>query len=181
MGYDCYVRSPRVPAPDVDWTDRASCDAYFTWQHETAAYFRRSIGSIGGTREAIRAMGMGFWFDEYPRLEVPGFPGPGTYDLVEKEWQDDDGGWHYYAGARYAEYEAALGAKLAWHGPEVPGIPLDKFCSNDGWHVTKVECRSALDIYWKAREAGTPHPDAFRDDFIPFLTHAAEADGFEVF
>lgn len=66
-----------------------------------------------------------------------------------------------------------------WPEPSVfePGIPVHKLCSNDGWHVTAVECLSAL-IIWERR--GKPMPEEFMDDVIPFLQAAARRDGFEV-
>ena len=83
-------------------------------------------------------------------------------------------------GERAQEFIAATDAVLDWHGPEIPGIPVHKVCySNDGWHVTKEEAKSALLIYNREIEAGKSHPDIFSGDFIPFLESAARHDGFE--
>lgn len=67
-------------------------------------------------------------------------------------------------------------------GPdEQPGIPIHKFASNDGWQVTAQECRQAVAAHEAAMAAGLPHPPALREDVLPFLRAAAQADGFEVY
>ena len=60
---------------------------------------------------------------------------------------------------------------------ESPGIALHKCCSNDGWIVTALECKTAL-VLWE--RAGKPMSEAFGDDFIPFLQEAAANHGFVV-
>jgi len=61
---------------------------------------------------------------------------------------------------------------------ESPGIALHKCCSNDGYIVTALECKTALAIW---ERAGSPMPEVFYDDFIPFLREAAANGGFGVY
>jgi hypothetical protein len=80
-------------------------------------------------------------------------------------------------------YNAADEQVRSWHGmKDVPGIPLHKFSTNDGWIVLPVECRAAVEI-WK--KAGRPVPKASDGGkhwpaWIAFLEGAARHDGFEV-
>lgn len=166
MGYDCYVRDTAKLGLPL-WEEWTAID------FEAGGYFRRNIWGMPRVVEAVVEMGMGF--DSFPYLaHRPSWPSCEQY------------GVHYDAegepaGPRAEEYKAALNAVLDWHGPEIPGIPIHKLCeSNDGWHVTAAECLSALQLYRRALEAGKPHPEAFGDDFIPFLIAATKCDGFEV-
>lgn len=171
MGYDCYVRNPREKRPDVDWSNEASIADYEDWSSRN--YFRRNIWGIGHLRDALIEMGMGF--DPSPfGVDHPAWPTPQEYGVTD--WNDEG----EPVGGRAAEFKAAQEKVLAWHGPEIPGIPVHKFCSNDGWHVTKVECQSAIDLYEFAIRDGKAHPEAFGEDFVPFLREAARCDGFEV-
>jgi len=165
MGYDCYVRT----AAGLEYND-------------PKCYFRRSIFSGRPLAEALIALDMGYDPAAYG-LESPDFPDSDEYGVTYEEWQDENGDWQDgYKGERAAEYEQAAQAALSWHGvADIPGIPVHKVCtSNDGWHVTKLECQAALGIYRERIAAGAEHPAAFRDDFIPFLEVAAQHDGFEV-
>jgi hypothetical protein len=187
MGYDCYVRSPREPKPELPhgFSTEQERDAWYQdrieWEDRTHGYFRRSMGGGAGLADALIAMGMGFEAEKW--VPIPPFPMAEEYGVEYDEWQDDGGRWHDgYKGDRAKEYEADLAEHLRWHGPEIPGIPIHKICTtNDGWVVTREECRAALVLYDAAIVSGREHPDAFRDDFIPFLIAAAAADGFEVF
>jgi hypothetical protein len=164
MGYDCYIRSTSDPEPE--WPDPFTPEAYEKcrvvrdeWEERTHGYFRRSMS--GGSRLADALVEMGMGFDAEVFVPVPPWPSREEY-VVE-------------------EYDAETDRVLDWHGPEIPGIHYHKVCtSNDGWHVTREECRSALALYEFAIRDGKAHPDAFHDDFIPFLRAAAEHDGFEV-
>jgi hypothetical protein len=124
--------------------------------------------------DALIAMGMGFEAEDY--FTVPPWPDRAEYGVQYDEW---DG---HVIGERAKEFEDAVAEVLRWRGPEIPpGIPVPKVCtSNDGWHVTREECRAALRLYEFAIRDGKTHPEAFGDDFIPFLRAAAEADGFEI-
>lgn len=177
MGYDCYIRSAREPKPE--WPSPFTEEAYREyaenqreWEARTHGYFRRSLSGGSRLADALIAMGMGFEAETF--LPVPPWPDREEYGV---DWNDEGD----VVGERAKEYEAAVAAVLDWHGPEIPGIPVHKVCrSNDGWHVTREECRAALQLYEFAIRDGKGHPEAFADDFIPFLRAGAEADGFEV-
>lgn len=185
MGYDCYVRSPREPKPE--WPESLTSEALETyriardeWEERTYGYFRRSLSGGARLADALVAMGMGFDAEDF--VPVPPWPDKDEYGVEFAEWKDEAGAWQDgYRGDRAQEYEAEGNRVLDWHGPEIPGIPIHKVCtSNDGWHVTREECRAALKLYESAIRDGKEHPTEFDDDFMPFLQSAAEADGFEV-
>lgn len=139
-------------------------------------YLRRNIWGIGRFCDALLDLGMGF---DSPTPEWP-------RDLDNVKYED------HVAYDEKLECEVGLTDRGRTHLRRTelvrsthsecgtPGIPLFKFSSNDGWHVTVIECQQALTIYESAMAAGTPHPDAFHTDTIPFLRLAAEEDGFEV-
>lgn len=179
MGYDMYLKAPRIPEPMVNWKDEQSRADYFAWQNDSHSYLRRNIFGMSAVRDNMEKLGMGFWAEDY--LPRPGYPNSDAYGVDFEEWEGTDGEWHSgWQGERAEEYEKALAEHLAWHGPEVPGIPLHKFCSNDGWHVTKEECRAALHLYEQAVKGGEAHPESFYTDLIPFLREGGQTDGFEV-
>lgn len=134
MGYDLHVCDP---------TGEPLATTY-----EDDLYFRRNIFGMGPLRDALEAMGVGYW---PVGGEVP-FPTGGDDDAIA-QWLRDT-------------------------RDERPGIPLHKLCSNDGWWVTAVECRSALDLW---ERAGEPSHEEFRDDWIPFLQAAAKNGGFRTY
>jgi hypothetical protein len=131
-------------------------------------YLRRNIFGMGEQRELWERAGIGFW----PVAER------GKYPRAPEELEYQDG---ELTGPGAVEYRAALITHLRSTGDERPGIPLDKFCSNDGWWVTKAECASALKL-WEAN--GRPEVDRFGDrvfnDTIPFLRAGADHEGFRV-
>lgn len=76
--------------------------------------------------------------------------------------------------------------ELAWHGPEIPGIPRHKIArGNDGWHVLPVEITAALRIHdqhekdWPLTVAALHgvHPDHWTG-WLDFLRGAAHHGGF---
>lgn len=173
MGYDCTIRGgdvPERPRPDWDCKDPIGGEEWTAWRRQY--YFRRNI--FGGARLAEALVEMGMGFDAYEYGRPPEWPDPKDYGVTI----DDETGEP--VGQRADDFRKANDAVLDWHGPEIPGIPVHKVAgSNDGWHVTKEEARSALLIYAKSIGKGQAHPEAFSDDFIPFLRQAARHDGFE--
>lgn len=136
------------------------------------AYLRRNIWGMGNFRKALWRCGMVF---DGPQ---PDFP------RHELDWDDpahyDDRGEPVSPEAK--AHRAAVDRTLRTHGEgHALGIPLWKFSSNDGWHVTAVECAQALEAYERYLADGGTHPDEFYDDAIPFLINAAKHDGFKVY
>lgn len=180
MGYDCYIRGdgvPKRPCPDWDCKEPFGGEEYDAWTRQY--YFRRNI--FGGSRLADALIDMGMGFDAYAYGQPPAWPTCEEYGVEYREWRDEVGEWQSgVVGERAEEFDAAQNAVLDWHGPEIPGIPVHKIAgSNDGWHVTREEAHSALLIYRRTLDDGKEHPEAFSDDFIPFLRSAVEHDGFE--
>ena len=149
MGYDMYVCTEDGDALETNYEDNN--------------YLRRSIGTQGPLREALAQVGMAFYAAGYDDSA----PWPKAPDLPngEKDWENP-------------EYQAAVAHRLKHSFDERPGIPLHKLCMNEGWWVTQVECRSALQLW---ERAGCPTPDDFHDDVIPFLQNAASHGGFRVY
>jgi hypothetical protein len=123
--------------------------------YEDDLYFRRNIYGMGPLRDAMASIGvseaatMGYW------------------PISEPDWPSR-------AEATEEDVEDFLKALR----DERPGISMHKLCSNDGWWVTAMECRTALDIW---EQAGMPMHEEFRDDWIPFLQQAAKHGGFRTY
>jgi len=82
-----------------------------------------------------------------------------------------------------AKFWAENESHLRVHDEAVPGIAINKFDSNDGWHVTKEECASALEM-WNAADEGRRNKTlaeiVWWAGWIEFLRNGAERDGFTV-
>ncbi|GAA2822470.1 hypothetical protein [Saccharopolyspora taberi] len=141
---------------------------------EEHTYLRRNIWGMGPTRQALVDLGMAFL------SEMPAFPDDSH--LSRKTDFNEDGEPVTEQAKRFVE---AIERTLADHGAGdaeyLGGIPLHKFGSNDGWHVTDKECTEALAAYDTSIQHGDKHPEAFDDDVIPFLKTAARYEGFRVY
>lgn len=143
-------------------------------------YFRLNIWGMPWCVQEMHQRGMVFDAGEYPpwpeyadfgvtqaQVEIIAYPDfPSDTGLTGEE----------DAAAR--KYLAARDAVLSWHGPEIPGIPLHKLGSNDGWIVLPAECEAAASI-------GHKHPPpAQRADlwerWLDYLDRARSHGGFEV-
>ncbi|WNV83134.1 hypothetical protein [Umezawaea sp. Da 62-37] len=137
---------------------------------EQTATLRRGF-TLGTTRlcQAMVALGMA-----HP-TPVPQFPYSDHLD--RDDFRDDQP-----VTDRAHAYLRALEQTRTDHGSRgharLPGIPVHKLASGDGWHVTAQECREALAAYQLATTTGTPHPAALGDDVLPFLRTAARHNGF---
>ena len=68
--------------------------------------------------------------------------------------------------------------RIASHGGDGPGIPVHKFCSNDGWVVTPLEVRSGVKY---ADEHFPGWPDTLSPHVAEFVEWMEASDrGFEV-
>ncbi len=148
----------------------------FSWELRTtsaaepsASHRRRSWVMM---RIASRMLDLGMACDNGPPPKFPLWAvyGVSDFDVLGRP-----------IGGRAEAYEAELREILSWHGdPARAGIPLHKLTTPLGWHVTTVECRSAVRSYDRARAAGIRHPRIFGTELVPFLRTAAETGGFEV-
>jgi len=129
--------------------------------------------TLGTTRLCQAMVGLGM---AYPS-PVPEFPDSDHLDRGDFRDQQP-------VTDRARAYLQALERTRVDHGSHgaarLPGIPVHKLASGDGWHVTAEECGEAVAAYEFATTTGTPHPDAFADDVLPFLRTAARHDGFRV-
>jgi len=180
MGYDMYWNStpPAVEAKTAEIQtrlDAATADRnaglitqeqadeiYEELERAQSTYFRLNIWGMGIARELMWNFGMAYDSNPDPALDVP----------------TDEG----FASDAYLE----SGTK------DEPGIPIHKFCSNDGWNVTPLECLGAVSQWRKfCDQQGWPYdyaplndenePIAFWPRWIEYLTNAADAGGFRVF
>lgn len=198
-------RSPRYRAAQdqVHAACRARDDA-------ERSYFRLNVWGMGWARGVMAELGMAF---EDPS-ERPEWPKPDdygtTYDDLEalecpeyfpdKEWNDEA----LRAAVAFKQEQDRI---LAWHGAEIPGIPLHKFSSNDGWWVLPAEAEAAVRIWKQAYDemgeeaarvtvalggmrrdraldaAGDSKADAFWSLWLRWVAYLADSvrhDGFEV-
>jgi len=168
MGYDYYARRPVTQIEDHG----NDIDGWGEWARIPGNYLRRNIWGGPRLAAAMKELGMAFEVTDY--APIPDWPRMEDFGVT---YGDDD----EYAGERVPECRKALDEVRAWHGvSDIPGIPVHKIAgSNDGWHVTALECKAALEIYHDRMVEGIPHPEIFGDDVIPFLSACADRDGFE--
>lgn len=103
-------------------------------------YFRLNIWAMG---DAMR------WMFEYEMMHTEVRPYESINDMFSKLFN-----------------EKGEKAALRW-GPEVPGIASWKFSSNDGWLVTPIESKSAIDI-WESADSPVPrHSDGVECSWWP--------------
>ena len=162
MGYDMYFRGKSYGDGDE-------------------FYFRLNIFGMSRYRSYMTERGMVFDAPEHPPFpEVEAYAV--THDDVERvecpEYFQDDAPPGAETTEKVRRYLAALDDVLAWHGPEIPGIPVHKFGSNDGWIVLPAECAAAVSA---ARQYPPPEGAGdYWDEWIDYLDRASRADGFEV-
>lgn len=182
MGFDMYF----VTTPD----GQAEADEVET------SYFRLNIFGMGRYREAMAKLGMAF--DAGDRPAWPDAEDHGT--THEDAWaaecpEDDPEGFKALTPERLEKANAFLSAQrdvLGWHGDaDIPGIPLHKFSTNDGWIVQPAECEAAVQVWEKfAAEWGEAAVQGFLSRrgidadywrrWIEYLRSAARHGGFEV-
>jgi hypothetical protein len=170
--------------------------AYMAMSDAENSYFRLNITGMGIWRGLMGELGMIFdagELPEWPKIEAYGV----TWDDVERVEDPgfcaDKPALDEETAERAGRYIAERDELLAWHGPEVPGIPVHKFGSNDGWVVLPAECQAALAIYMaKLEEVGQdsmgnlienmagPWARGRWAQWLAYLNGAVTHDGFEV-
>jgi len=142
------------------------------------------------TRMAERGMG----HDEggprppWPRPEAYGYLSVDEYrteDEIHDEDETDSSTWP----ERLRRFREDAMRVLAW-SPEIPGIPLHKLSSNDGWLVHPIDCLGALHRLDEFRQvhgdtaALLPsfdgRPVGWWGDWIAYLHLASQHGGFRV-
>jgi len=150
---------------DMHWADQLD--------YSEPGYFRLNISGMGWCYDEMARRGMVF---EASRDGKPEWPDV-DYDLRDRlhGWGDPLEGAELDQATRE---DKELRAYLAYHGPEIPGIPGWKFSTNDGWIVTPPEIAYAVK---RAREIPAPrrYPNIWRD-WVNWMEQAAKHGGFEV-
>ncbi|MFC6883464.1 hypothetical protein [Actinomadura yumaensis] len=166
-------------------------EAYANLRAVETSYFRLNIWGMDKWRGLMGTFRMTFSAGPHPS-----FPRRGDYDLTDEQyWAYDDSSSEVTLTDEQRKqcraYEEAIDKVLAWHGPEVPGIPIHKFCSNDGWHVVPAECEAAVRAFKRYREdygkdavqtvlkTAEAEPD-YWDKWIAYLEGAAKHGGFRI-
>ncbi|WP_146607611.1 hypothetical protein [Spongiactinospora gelatinilytica] len=158
------------------------------------SYFRLNIWGMARYREVMHQIGMAFQDDPYPA-----WPKAEDYGIThEQVWAAENPKEHPAEFAaitpeimdQVLAYQAEQDRVLSWHGKEMPGLPLHKFGSNDGWLVLPVECEAAVRIWRKQKglrgevlvrdKLGSDDAFAYWLEWIEFLQGAVTHDGFEV-
>jgi hypothetical protein len=113
------------------------------------SYFRLNIFGMGRYRDLMERLGMAF-----EDAAHPAWPEAEDYGLTKEQAWATECPEEYpdimltpvqqEAGRKYAAEQDRI---LRWHGKEIPGIPLHKFGSNDGWHVLPAEAEAAVRIW----------------------------------
>lgn len=146
--------------------------------HKVGGEFRLNIWGMGIARQVMGATGIVHRLGE--EHAPPWRDGPNPCPMCD-DWETD------YPGHDSDDCALAWEPRLSW-APEHPGICIWKFGSNSGWHVTPIECRSALDAWAKvdpveqveavtaARAEGVP----WWSEWLVYLEMAASHDGFLV-
>lgn len=177
--------------------------AYEELYTSRSSYFRANVWGMGTLRGIMMETGMAFEDTPHP-------PFPSVSDLGI-EWDHvyaiREPGNSYYddiratmtngqreQAQRFAEESDQV---RSFHGKaDTPGIPIHKFCSNDGWIVLPAECLAAAKIWddWRGKvgeEAAhnfiVNRVDSDGDAYawwlrwVKWLRDAAQHDGFEVY
>jgi hypothetical protein len=175
---------PRGSTEEKEAQERVD-EAYERLSHSDLNYFRLNIWGMSTMRDDMERLGMLAY--QYP---MPRFPDPEDYGLTyEQLYEIDDEDRATHPDERVRKYHAASEGLLSFSPPDEPGLPVHKFGSNDGWHVTAKDCASALG---KFREADPKLVEKVRenwrqddgssyfDEWIAFLERGARLNGFEV-
>jgi hypothetical protein len=147
--------------------------AYANLQRAQDNYFRLNIWGMGIARGLMYDYAM-----IYPSTPAGDFPPP-----PDEEYDPDD--------APDPAYEAAREVYLASGVADRPGIATHKFSSNDGWHVTELECLGAV-AQWRnwcdtqghpydyAPQDGDGDPIDWWPQWLDWLEAAGSHGGFRV-
>jgi hypothetical protein len=154
-------------------------------RHLDWGYFRANISGMGVLRELSMACGL-MVESESPKwrpLDEFGLTSDAYFDMSEGDVEPNEG---------FQEYQAAQRRNLRHHGTAFSGLPVHKFCSNDGWVVTPEEIEAGLarmdmaklDAAFTDRQLRRSDGDEgireFFAGWLLFLSRAKEYGGFEV-
>lgn len=130
-------------------------------------YFRLNIWGMGDTRTVMHDLDLLEVGSEH--TPFPDHPGG--------EWVDEE---DVVPGTPWATYYEETNKVLAEHPiSDDPRLPIWKLCSNDGWHVTAIECKALATMARDGRADGKDLPEWWAD-WIDFIARCGERDGFRV-
>lgn len=148
-------------------------------------YYRLNIWGMSSCQDFMLEREM-VYLSSSPDFPDPSeAPGVGVFPTPE----DFETGEKYEAAAEEWEekYAALIQPILEAHPEGGDTIPIHKFGSNDGWHVTEAECAAAVAA---ARASGLPEPTVIEDgievpvqwwaSWVDFLDRASTRGGFTV-
>jgi hypothetical protein len=127
------------PTADHDAAQDAVMAAYAQLQRAQDNYFRLNIWGMGITCDLMYDYAM-----TYPSSPTGDYPDPPAEEYDPEEAPDP-------------VYEAACDVYLTSGVADRPGIASHKFGSNDGWHVTELECLGAV-AQWRNWCDAQGHP-----------------------
>lgn len=165
---------------------RVSAASEAMWEAD-AAYFRLNVWGMSRMVDDMITLGM-------LALNYPGYPDWPEYDEAYEERLDELGELSDAELAALPDepakaFEIAQREVKAWSPPDEPGIPAHKFGSNDGWLVTPLDIRGALealkradaDLVAKVRAEWTDEDGGNNfDRWIEYLQRAQQHGGFRV-
>ena len=139
---------------------------------ESKNYFRSNIWGMGQLRAAMKMAGVLDFEAEAPKNPA--------YNEDRNEEEDEDN----FVSSMILDYRS--------ENPAL--VPIQKFCSNDGWHVTPDECKLIADGLSKLLINNTSikfidrwdglEKDVNREhvqDFADYCKFSADHDGFRVY
>lgn len=131
-------------------------------------YFRLNVWGMG------KACDLMWDFDMLAEPSPAHSPWP---DHPDGEWVEEEDA---QPGTPWGDYYAAQRGVLAEHlNRDDPRLPIHKLCSNDGWIVTEVECRTLAGMANDGRTDGHELPEWWKE-WIDFIDHCATHGGFRV-
>lgn len=177
MGYDMRWRKASVAESD-------------------SSYFHLNAFAMRPYANLMSRLGMAFEDEPEPQFPKPEEFGTTWDDLNAVQYPQDppNAGWTDSRLVAVLKFQEAVDGALAFHGKaDIPGIPLHKFESNDGWIVLPVECEAAVRIWQKfaadegeekalaivTEELGERQVETWAE-WVAYLAGAARHDGFEV-
>jgi hypothetical protein len=169
--------------------------AYAAMRDAEKSYFQLNIWGMGRYRDLMTRLGMAFEGEPHPS-----WPKTENYGITDEQFwaaEDPEDYPEVFASItpevmeKVLAYQAEHTRVLSWHGKEIPGIPLHKFSSNDGWIVLPAECEAALRTWQEycgkhgaesalGRVGRAVRDTAYWLEWLEFLAGAARHDGFEV-
>lgn len=150
--------------------------AYRQMRLADVGYFCLNIWGMQIARVAMKERGMVHTVGNHPA-----WPEPDSYEIPPgvEPWDDEGDDLH----PAVVQYRRDVEDVLCYATPDVPGMAIWKFGSNDDWLVTPIEIKGALAMLERSEQGPPLHegePIGWWDEWIAWLRLAAEHGGFRV-